>query len=72
MTKISLDARIRDDGLDALRRSLYESRENQAHDKGYAKGHADGLAEGLELGYKRAVEDYLSLALDFAKGNRTW
>lgn len=71
MFKASVDARIRDDNMDALRRTLAEARENQAEQRGYARGRADSYGEALQEGYNRAIEDMLSIILDFAKGNRS-
>ena len=71
MIKTSVDARIREDSMDTLRRSLYEAKEHIAEERGYVRGHGEGYSEALQEGYNRAIEDMLSIILDFAKGNRS-
>lgn len=71
MFKAAVDTRIREDNMDTLRRSLYEAKEHIAEERGYARGHGEGYSEALAEGYNRAIEDMLSIVLDFAKGNRS-
>lgn len=70
MFKASVDARIRDDSMDALRRSLSEMRERSAEERGYVKGLGEGIEKGRALGWDEAVEMVLKLLLDFKNGNR--
>ena len=71
MTKIVLDERIKDEGCDALRRTIWESKIAQAREEGYRRGYEEGYADGNQVGYGRAVKDFLDIILDFVKGNRS-
>lgn len=71
MIKLAIDERIQDDGCDALRRSVWEAKAAQSREKGWRDGYEEGFADGDQVGYNRAVRDFLTLTLDFAKGNRS-
>lgn len=71
MIKAAVDVRLRDDNMDALRRTLAEARENQAKREGYREGYEEGFEGGRSQGFDEAVEMILKLLVDFKSGNRT-
>lgn len=71
MIKASVDARIRDDSMDALRRSLSEMRERSAEERGYVKGLGEGIEKGRSLGWDEATEMMLKVLTDIRSGNRS-
>lgn len=72
MIKGVIDLKIRDDGIDALRKSLYEAKEAQAEANGYRRGFEEGFEKGRPQGFDEAVEMMLKLLMDFKNGNRSW
>lgn len=70
MFKAAIDERIRDDNLDVLRRTLAETREHIAEERGYARGLGEGIEKGRVLGWDEATEMMLKVLADIRSGNR--
>lgn len=71
VTKLVIDERIKDEGCDALRRAIWEAKLSQSREDGFRVGYEEGFADGDQVGYNRALKEFLDIVLDFAKGNRS-
>lgn len=70
--KYGIDERIQDEGIDALRHSLYKSREEQARLEGKREGIDEGIEIGRELGWNAALDRVMELILEYRGGTRQW